>query len=90
MQVAACSHEIYEEILGIGPDDHHDSCTNNLHNSLAVRLPSEKEREKERKRHALIRRRGASQGFHLSIGICSNPSSYVALPDTAGSLMAGS
>lgn len=36
--MAACSHEIYEEILGIGPDDHHDSCTNNLHTSLAVGL----------------------------------------------------
>ena len=47
LQVAACSHEIYEEILGIGPDDHHDSCTNNLHNSLAVRLLRKRERKKD-------------------------------------------
>lgn len=33
--VAACSHELYEEILKIGPDDFHDSCTTNLHESLA-------------------------------------------------------
>jgi uncharacterized protein YcgI (DUF1989 family) len=32
--VAACSHELYEGILGIGPDDHHDSCTANLHAAL--------------------------------------------------------
>jgi uncharacterized protein YcgI (DUF1989 family) len=32
--VAACSHELYESILGIGPNDHHDSCTNNLHVAL--------------------------------------------------------
>ena len=32
--VAACSHELYESILGIGPDDFHDSCTTNLHDSL--------------------------------------------------------
>jgi len=32
--VAACSHELYEQILGIGPDDAHDSCTTNLHESL--------------------------------------------------------
>ncbi len=34
--VAACSHELYEAILGIGPNDFHDSCTNNLHVSLAA------------------------------------------------------
>ena len=33
--VAACSHELYEEILGIGPSDFHDSCTTNLHEALA-------------------------------------------------------
>lgn len=32
--VAACSHELYEQVLGIGPDDHHDSCTDNLHAAL--------------------------------------------------------
>ena len=32
--VAACSHELYESILGIGPNDFHDSCTNNLHVAL--------------------------------------------------------
>jgi hypothetical protein len=32
--VAACSHELYEEILGIGPEDFHDSCTTNLHVAL--------------------------------------------------------
>ena len=32
--VAACSHELYEAILGIGPDDFHDSCTTNLHVAL--------------------------------------------------------
>lgn len=34
--VAACSHELYEQILGIGPDDFHDSCTTNLHVSLKM------------------------------------------------------
>ena len=34
--VAACSHEIYEQMLGIGPDDFHDSCTANLHAALAA------------------------------------------------------
>ena len=32
--VAACSHELYEQILGIGPQDFHDSCTSNLHAAL--------------------------------------------------------
>ena len=32
--VAACSHELYERILKIGPNDFHDSCTANLHASL--------------------------------------------------------
>lgn len=32
--VAACNHQLYERVLGIAPDEHHDSCTNNLHTSL--------------------------------------------------------
>ena len=32
--VAACSYELYERVLGLGPDDFHDSCTNNLHVAL--------------------------------------------------------
>lgn len=44
--VAACSHELYERVLGISPDDHHDSCTNNLHTALAalgLKLTDERE-----------------------------------------------
>ena len=35
--VAACSHELYEAVLGISPADFHDSCTANLHAALAAK-----------------------------------------------------